>query len=197
MVVNNNTSVHCTKKKIYIIIVGSILIIIAALWTIWYWEIPLRQRLKDKVTSQVIQYEDVLNQCVQEYENKEIPRFLGDFVRGDEYSYKQLNNENINKVFNKFNILYIHDKSYDDKDKKLVFYMTSPVTYILWKRYEYGFYFSEEDKALNIVWGVEECKSGTEIRGKYWAGTTIYYVYRTEKITDNWCFFEYKQWGYQ
>ena len=189
MVVNNNTSVHCTKKKIYIIIVGSILIIIAALWAIWYWEIPLRQRLKDKVTSQVIQYEDVLNQYVQEYENKEIPRFLGDFVRGDEYSYKQLNNENINKVFNKFNILYIHDKSYDDKDKKLVFYMTSPVTYILWKRYEYGFYFSEEDKALNIVWGVEECKSGTEIRGIYWAGTTIYYVYRTEKITDNWWFF--------
>ena len=67
------------------------------------------------------------------------------------------------------------NKSYDDKDKKLVFYMTSPVTYILWKRYEYGFYFSEEDKALNIVWGVEECKSGTEIRGKYWDGTTIYY----------------------
>ena len=93
--------------------------------------------------------------------------------------------------------MYIHDKSYDDKHKKLVFYMTSPVTYILWKRYEYGFYFSEEDKALNIVWGVEECKSGTEIRGKYWAGTTIYYVYRTEKITDNWWFFEYKQWGYQ
>ena len=90
----------------------------------------MRQRLKDIVTSQVIQYEDVLNQCVQEYENKEIPRFLGDFARGDEYSYKQLNNENINKVFNKFNILYIHDKSYDDKDKKLVFYMTSPVTYI-------------------------------------------------------------------
>ena len=47
---------------------------------------------------------------------------------------------------------------------------------------------------MNIVWGVEECKSGTEIRGKYWAGTTIYYVYRTEKITDNWWFFEYKQW---
>ena len=66
----------------------------------------MRQRLKDKVISQVIQYEDVLNQCVQEYENKEIPRFLGDFVRGDEYSYKQLNNENINKVINDSRVVY-------------------------------------------------------------------------------------------
>ena len=106
MVVNYNTGVYCTKKKLYIIIVGSILIIIAAVWVIWYWEMPLRQRLKDIVTSQVIQYEDVLNQCVQEYENKEIPRFLGDFARGDEYSYKQLNNENINKVINDSRVVY-------------------------------------------------------------------------------------------
>ncbi|MBD5549659.1 MAG: hypothetical protein HDQ96_00545 [Lachnospiraceae bacterium] len=65
----------------------------------------------------------------------------------------------------------------------------SVVYYILWDGYECGFYYSEDDKPIDAVWDHKMGEDETEFEdlifyGKYW--------YRTEKITDNWWFYETK-----
>lgn len=51
-----------------------------------------------------------------------------------------------------------------------------------------GFYYTENDESVNVVWTDEVEENGFEAEifgiGKYW--------YQTEKITDNWWFYEMK-----
>lgn len=98
-----------------------------------------------------------------------------------------MEDERIDKVFKEFFLLRIGE-DFDD-DESIVFAVRPTVICALWDDYMYDFYYTENDKPIDVVWGhdVEENEfEAVEVGfGKYW--------YRTEKITDNWWFYETKK----
>lgn len=67
------------RKKIIIrILLGLCITTTGILYSIYYWEEPLRPRLQYRVSAEVIKYADGFRQCVKEYENREPPNRLMD-----------------------------------------------------------------------------------------------------------------------
>ena len=74
----------------------------------------------------------------------------------------------------------------------LVDFLVTPsmIRFYLWGNYTYGFYYTAKNQPV-IIFNGDDCDTDTEIeiydiifRGNHW--------YRTEKIDDNWYFYEDK-----
>lgn len=101
-------------------------------------------------------------------------------------SYKKIDDKDITKIFKEFSLISIINSMNDSEIKHVVF-----AIYPYWKYvgsdYQCGFYFSEDNEAINI-YTIKYIHSDNKIymeipnRGKAW--------YRTEKIIDNWWFYE-------
>lgn len=133
--------------------------------------------------------EDVLSEIVKEDFSKETLFYAEtemDINSSINYVYyKDLEDERIDKVFKEFFLMRIGEDFEDDES--IVFSVRPTVISALWDDYMYGFYYTENDEPVDVAWGhdVEENEFETvDDFGKYW--------YRTEKITDNWWFYETK-----
>lgn len=144
-------------------------------------EEQLRYKIRERMFAKVIKYEKELMETVEECEDEKIPWLI---VRnpkdGRGISHKKLNDGRIKKTFRAFRLLMI--SKYEDGSVNFTVY--SPVVNYVWDDYRYGFYYSKDDKAINVLEGGEECE--TEFEKKFIG----YYWYRTEKITDNWWYYE-------
>ena len=73
-------------------------------------------------------------------------------------------------------------------DETISFTVKPSIINALWDGYRYGFYYAEIDRPVNVFGGGEECdEEFSEVihnMGEYW--------YRTERISDNWWFYESK-----
>ena len=105
----------------------------------------------------------------------------------DMISYQELDNDKITKVFNEFSFSTILNRM-DNVEGGFVRFAILPPKHSH-DSYLYGFYYSREDKAINIV-SEKTTDSNTKV---YEEVTPIdRYWYWTEKITDNWWYYEWQ-----
>lgn len=120
--------------------------------------------------------------------------YVRDEDNSDEYFktiwYKDLKDENVDRMFEIFRLNEIDKRD----DNSVEFTVRSTVMYALWGFYLHGFYYTENDEPVDVVYGseVKETEFKTTIVG-LWT-----YWYRTEKITDNFWYYETKiEWYYK
>ena len=180
---------HKYKKSILAILFCLFLIILFVICYRYIFKEQLQHRLKETIFTKIIKHEENLSGVVAEFndDSKNIISVKKSNKDGSVIPYKKLNNDKITWAFDEFDLSFIGKYKIHKSDKSVVFYIYSPETYILWDEYEYGFYYSQNDKALNIIDISGECE--TEFEGfdmifcrRYW--------YKTERITENWWFYE-------
>lgn len=140
----------------------------------------IQSLIKYKVSSDVVKKQDELYEAVVE-----ICRESGEKEKG--ISYKELNNDKISKVYNDFSLAYIIN-SMDNSECGYIEFSIINYHQIHPKRhYDCGFYYSEEDMPVDTLTGnyVESDTAVYETWPFY-----IHFWYRTEKITDNWWYYE-------
>ena len=178
------------RKRIFLLAaVGSLLFILSILSYLYFGEEQIQSRIKEQICNKVIGHEDELSEIVKKVPIEETVYFKKDAELSIQWVYyKELDDERIDKVFKDFHLTSI-DKSIDES---VDFSVKSTVVSILWNNYMCGFYYTKNDKPMNMWSGKELQKNELEdeIEGfaKYW--------YRTEKITDNWWLYEIKLYVY-
>ena len=169
---------YLKKKRVILICFGVIALMACVICYLYFGAEHIQQRIKEKIYAKVIEHEAELLEIAEECQN-------GTY---ESYYYKDLNDENINNLFKTFNLLKISRRS----DGDVVFIVNFSQINVLLRNKEYGcgFYYSEEDTPLDIglyylgkgeVEYLEDVSFGD---ARCW--------YKTEKITDNWWFYETK-----
>ena len=135
----------------------------------------------------MLKYEENLLKTVEECKNNKADVLTSYKTQDDSAGflyYKELNSETMNEVFKIFRLWYIETR----EDEIVRFSILPTIQSLLWSNYECGFYYTKEDKAVDVIWGGGECNGEIEGiipgMGKYW--------YKTEQIDDNWWFYESK-----
>ncbi|MDE7284996.1 MAG: hypothetical protein K2N85_15645 [Lachnospiraceae bacterium] len=180
------------NKKRIILLSFSILALIAGSICYLYFDAEhIQRRIKEKICAKVIEHEAELLEIVEECQEeaaltyRKIESNDNDNQYALIYYYKELNNEIISKAFRDFYLSMINKQS----DGSVRFHVRDSIVSFLWDDYRCGFYYSEDDKPIDAVWTHKMDEDETEFEdlifyGEYW--------YRTEKITDNWWFYETK-----
>ncbi len=185
------------RRNILLILIGILLVtiaavLIAAICSLHLGKNQTQHIMQKKVSSKVIKHEEELLEIVKNLDEDEMLTCSENDEDDDdllftEIYYQDLEDENVNRMFKTFNLLTVSKIS---GDGSVEFYI-SPVSNFsfLWSDYDYGFYYTENDEPVNVVWvnEIEETEFEYTIEG---FGR---YYYRTEKITDNWWYYE-KKW---
>lgn len=175
------------KRIIILVFIGILFFIISTIAYLYFGAEKIQSRMKKQVCNKVLMNEDVLSEIVKEDLSKETLFYKEtemDINSSIKYVYyKNLEDERIDKVFKDFHLWSIRK----DLDESIVFAVKPTVISVLWDYYMCGFYYTENDEPIDVEWGHDVKENEFEALGgfgKYW--------YRTEKITDNWWFYETK-----
>lgn len=178
------------RKKLLIVLIALTALFLLGVYLIR--KLP-EQLIKSKEFSDVIRKEAELNEAIAEMKNKDLPDVIRrmetdrESLIFTEISYEELNNEKINKVFNEFSVVRIQNAMDNSEGGYVIFSASSSAMNLVRRNCRYGFYYSEENKPLDIFFG-NDIASNTKVEvelstyNKYW--------YWTEKITDNWWYYE-------
>lgn len=153
----------------------------------------IQSYIKRSITAKVEASEEELIQVIAEIDSQEIPRYVHRWMKDeDTIPFKELDNDKITKVFKEFSLKLIINDMDNSGGGYAAFAISSDVTHLVWRDYRYGFYYSEEDSPIDIATGAKvDCN--TKVYGELMPN--IKYWYKTEKITDNWWYYE-EQWTY-
>lgn len=183
-------------KKTHKILFRSIIGLLIALTLLFVFAIYLLtvhsdyiQSLTKKIVSRKIEERETeLLELVEEINSQEIVQTIHLWMSEDNIvPYKDIDNKNISEVFENFSLIAIWNKI---DTNGYMYFAVYPYWRYIGSGYKFGFYYSMDDKAINIFSGdyVESDKKiyiEIPLQGEMW--------YRTEKITDNWWYYEY-QW---
>ena len=172
---------------IIMIFILKFVVIVSIISYLYFGAEQIQRKIKERVCNKVIKQEDVLLEIAEKEWLEEILYFKEtqtDIDSSIKYTYyKELKDERVDKVFEEFFLMRI-SKNWDES---IVFEIRPTVVCALWDDYMYGFYYTETDEPIDVVWGKDmeenEFEAVMDI-GKYW--------YRTEKITDHWWYYETK-----
>lgn len=154
----------------------------------------IQDLIKNKVSSDVMKREAELSEVITEISSQEVPRCVHLWMKDeDTIPFKELGNDKVTKVFKEFFLLAIQNHLDNSEGGYVTFAISSNVAYLLWGDYGYGFYYSEEDSPIDIFTGESNVDCNTKVHNEFMP--SIEYWYRTEKITDNWWYYE-TQWTY-
>lgn len=179
------------KNRIILLCFGVSALIAGVICYLYFGAEHIQRRIKEKICEKVIEHEAELLEIVEESQ-EEVTLFcrkIENDAGNDQHEriyYKELNDKIISSTFRDF-FLYMINK---ESDGSVQFHIRpSIVNYFLWDDYRCGFYYSEDDKPIDAAWYNKMGEDETEFEavmpfGKYW--------YKTEKITDNWWFYETK-----
>ena len=141
----------------------------------------MKHRIKDRICSKVIKYEEELSEIV------EVSHTENSGIYYTHRSYEEINNDTVREMFDVFDLIYVDNVN----NEMLVFVVRPSRLVFLWSTWAYGFYYSEDGSskgALIDITVIEELEDEMKGEGgEPWAGE---YWYRTERIKDNWWFFE-------
>lgn len=174
------------KKKIMRVGIAMLLFMTAVVCCIYFGEKQIQYMAKKQVCRNVIKHEDELRDIVKKCPLEEALYY---YERDNDYAYyktvyyKDLEDENLNRIFRGFKLMSI-DK---DEDNNVEFNIRPTVAVVLWGDYGYGFYYTETDEPIDVVCGREVIETEFEID----TGDFIYW-YRTERITENFWYYETK-----
>lgn len=168
------------KKSVYIFLY--ILLIFAAMLLIikFCFKYQARELFKRYIFSKVMAKEDDLERIVEIYGGEG-----ADFMihRSDEgegvIAYKALGDKEIAKMFWEFHLINI-----SFKNENMVRFAIYPyIDFLWWEGYTTGFYYSKDDQPLDLI--------GKPCELEYEEDGLIYVWYKTEKIMDNWWYYEW------
>lgn len=179
------------KNRIILLCFGVSALIAGVICYLYFGAEHIQHRIKERICAKVIEHKAELLEIVEKSQEevaltyREIENDANDNQYELIYYYKELNDEIINRAFRDFYLSMINKQS----DGSVRFHVRHSIVSILWDDYRCGFYYSEDDKPIDAVWTHKMDEDETEFEdliyyGKYW--------YRTEKIMDNWWFYETK-----
>ena len=180
------------RRKILRVLIGVLLVIAVVICCLHFGEKQIQRMMKKRLCAKVIKYEEELLEIAKECPSEKWLYYKSDEDDSDSYFkkiyYKDLEDENVDRMFKTFNLLMVSNRG-EYRDGSVEFYIIPTVISVLWDyhNYQYGFYYTENDEPVDMVWGTEVEETEFEYTadfGRYW--------YRTEKITDNWWYYEYK-----
>ncbi|MDE7253474.1 MAG: hypothetical protein K2O32_11105 [Acetatifactor sp.] len=187
-----------SRKKFWIITIILIFLVIIlsffAKYLLTKYAEQIQSYIKRSIAAKVEASEEELIQVIAEIDSQEIPRYITLRVKDEDgIPFKELDNDKITKVFKEFSLILIKNDMDDSEGGYVVFAISSDIiTHLVWGDYWYGFYYSEEDSPINIATGAKvDCN--TKIY--YELTSDIKYWYKTEKIIDNWWYYE-EQWTF-
>lgn len=168
--------------------IGSLLFMTVVVCCLYFGEKQIQYLAKKQVCRNVVNHEDELFDIVKECPLEESlcyykPDENDHEERYEEIYYMDLEDENLNKIFRGFRLMNI-DKN---EDNCVEFNIRPTVADVFWGDYRYGFYYTEIDEPIDTVWGSEVKETEFEA----YTGSFTYW-YRTEKITDNFWYYETK-----
>lgn len=183
------------RRKILRVLIGILLvmiivILIVVICCLHFGEMQIQPVMQKIVSVKVIKHKEELSEIAKNLNEHEMlsssENDENDYYTLTEIYYKDLEDENINKMFETFNLMTVSKISGDGS----VEFSISPVSNFsfLWSDYDYGFYYTENDEPVNTVWTNEI----EETEFEYTIEDFGRYYYRTEKITDNWWYYETK-----
>ena len=181
------------KRIVLLVFTGIILFIISSISYLYFGAEQIQHRMKERICDEVITHKDELLGIIEECPSE---TSILSFEKDDEDSqsglykeiyYKDLQIKEINKVFKDFRLIWILKEA----NESVVFAIKPTVASALWDNYGCGFYYTKNDKPMDI-WAGRETQE-TEF---YEIEFTFRRWYRTEKITDNWWFYETKDYFY-
>lgn len=178
------------RRKILRILIGIVLVMAVVVCCLHFGEKQIQRMMQKNICAKVIKYEEELLEIVKACPSKTALRDSevdeDDNTTYREIYYKDLEDENVNRVFKTFRLMHISSWW----DGCVDFWVDPTDICIFWDyhNYFYGFYYTENDEPVDVVWGTEVEETEFEYTdadiGSYW--------YRTEKITDNWWYYEAK-----
>lgn len=185
------------KKYWWAFIILSFIFLLAVILLTKYFLVEYAEQvqgvIKNSVTAKVKAREAELNEVVVEMTDPDFPKAIARWNRGENVVfYKELNNAKVSKIFDDFSTSVIANNMDKPEGGYVNFFTSSFAAYLAWGDYEYGFYYSKEDKPIEVFMGTE-IDSDTKVYQEL--DSFIKYWYRTEKITDNWWYYE-AQWTY-
>ncbi len=171
-------------RRIMIILLCCFIFMTGMIFYLYFNASHIQNRIKEKVCAAVLKHQDELLITIEEFKGsqKEILFYNNKNQGSETCCYKELNNKTVNKVFKDFRLAEIRCL----KSGTVIFSVRPTIISSLRDTYLYGFYYTggnqlECDAAIEgeeIIYG-----------GKYW--------YKTEKIDENWYFYESKIILYQ
>lgn len=145
--------------------------------------INIKNITKKATCTKIVEHRKELIEVVIDIKDIEYPELIHNYENSDYgVSYRYLNNDKITNIFHKFKLISIW-KELNKKNRFTNFKIDSFASKI-WFGYSYGFYYSDEDKAIDVTTG-EECELYFDRENQLRKGW-----YRTEKIIDNWWYYE-------
>ena len=168
-----------SKKRIILLCFGIFTLITGVMCYVYFGAEHIQRRIIEKICNKVI---------VHEAELFEIAENCQDGTYELDY-YKDLNDEKIDRLFKDFNILRISKRS--DGDVVFIVSFSQINLPLLNKKYGGGFYYSEDDTPLDIGLHYLGKEETLYLDGISFSGDARYW-YKTERITDNWWFYETK-----
>lgn len=173
-----------------ILLVMIVVILITVICCLHFGKRQSQHMMQKIVSFKVIKHEEELLEIVKNLDEDEM---LSSYESDEDYYlltkiyYQDLEDKNVNKMFETFNLATV-SKIYGDGSVEFSIDPVSNFSFV-WSDYDYGFYYTENDEPINVVWTnkIEE----TEF--EYTIEDFGRYSYRTEKITDNWWYYE-KKW---
>lgn len=173
------------RKKIIWAGIAMLLFMAVVVCCLYFGEKQIQYVTKRQVCRNVAKHEDELLDIIKECPLEEsIWYYMPD--EGERYKeihYTDLEDENLNRIFRGFRLMSIEK----NEDNSVEFNIRSTVAVVFWGDYRYGFYYTETDEPIDVVCGREVIETEFEID----TGDFIYW-YRTERITDNFWYYETK-----
>lgn len=149
--------------------------------------------IKDSVSAKVEARIEELDEVIAEVNTQNFSETVIRWNKGEAaIFYKELQNDKITKIFNDFSLVSIEDRMDNSEGGYVSFCILSYAAKLAWGDYDFGFYYSEEDEPIIIMSGIKIAER-TKVSEE--SDPFVRYWYRTEKITDNWWYFEI-QWSY-
>ena len=180
------------RKKLWVFFIIIFLLLFLFLLTKFLlieYDEQIQCAIKNRVITKVEARKEELNDIIAEMSNPEFPKKIDHWLINNEniISYTELDNDRITNIYNDLSLMYIRNHMGDSECDYVYFIILQhPVSLVWHGEYYYGFYYIEEDRPIDIFSG-KIVDNNTKV---YVNTVDFEYWYRTEKIADNWWYFE-------
>ena len=144
------------RRKILRVLIGVLLVMAVVICCLHFGEKQIQRMMQKRLCAKVIKYEEELLEIAKECPSEEaIYYYENDEDDSNEYFktiyYKDLEDENVNRAFKVFRLIDIYKRD----DSCVAFKVNPNVINVLWGNYQQGFYYTENDEPVDVVYGSE------------------------------------------
>ena len=144
------------KKKDFTSIDWDMLVMAVVICCLYFSEKQIQRMMQKRLCAKVIKYEDELLEIVMNLDDgQRLYIQKKDEDDSNEYFktiyYKDLEDEKVDRMFRTFRLIMVTNSGYS-RDGSVEFYIDPTIISVLWDDYMYGFYYTENDESVDVVW---------------------------------------------